>query len=154
MWIWFVSRNALNKRTPHRLYRTLSGNEKQIQNRGGMWFQIKLKKMFKSVKNENKSYLPFSHSPCPSCSAVRFPGQTRSPGDHGKSRACRAPQRRPFSCLHAWPVQGQYSALCPVTSEWPGVTPTAWGQIQMPASNFTPTGLSVQICPKIWPPSP
>lgn len=69
----------------------------------------------------------------------------------GNSQHVRPPQRRPFSWPHAWPVQGQCSALCPSPSEWPRVTVGAWGQIKMPASNFAPTGLSVQICPKICP---
>lgn len=82
---------------------------------------------------------------------VQFLRPTQSPGAHGKSPACQAPQRHPFSCPHAWPVQGQRSALCPSPSEWPEVTVRAWGQIKMPASNFAPTGLSFHICPKICP---
>lgn len=80
-----------------------------------------------------------------------FRGRHSSPTLMGNSQHVRPPQRHPFSCLHAWPVSGQCSALCPSPSEWPEVTARAWGQIKMPASNFAPTGLSVQICPKICP---
>lgn len=59
-----------------------------------------------------------------------FLGRHSPPGAHGKSWACQAPQRRPFSRPHAWPVQGQRSALCPVTPEWPG------GYVEGPGVRF------------------
>lgn len=105
--------------------------------------------------NKNQLWFPSIHTHTRTLSgpALRssFWGRHSPLALMGNRQHVRPPQRHPFSCPHAWPVQGQRSALCPSPSEWPEVTVRAWGQIKMPASNFAPTGLSVHICPKICP---